>query len=242
MSFNNEVTDALKFYVYRLIDPRNGETFYVGKGKGNRVFAHAEDKIGSEEDGVTEKLKRIREIKNAGFSVSHVIHRHGLDEKTAYEVEAALMDAFPATANVSGGHGSGDRGIMHANEIIEKFKLEFAEFLHPILIIKINRSATEKSIYEAVRYAWKLDRKRAQKAEFVLAVVNGIVVDVFSPVEWLDATPENFPDTEEPRLGRIGFIGKKAPETIRSLYYRKRLPEEYRRKGAASPVRYVNIK
>ena len=30
----------MNYYVYRLIDPRNGETFYVGKGKGNRVFQH----------------------------------------------------------------------------------------------------------------------------------------------------------------------------------------------------------
>jgi hypothetical protein len=36
-SFPPEVIDRLKWYVYRLVDPRNGETFYVGKGKGNRV-------------------------------------------------------------------------------------------------------------------------------------------------------------------------------------------------------------
>jgi hypothetical protein len=27
------VAERLKWYVYRLIDPRNGETFYVGKEK-----------------------------------------------------------------------------------------------------------------------------------------------------------------------------------------------------------------
>ena len=35
-----EVQEELGNYVYRLIDPRNGETFYVGKGKGNRIYAH----------------------------------------------------------------------------------------------------------------------------------------------------------------------------------------------------------
>jgi hypothetical protein len=35
------VAEKLKTYVYRLIDPRNGETFYVGKGKGDRVFVTA---------------------------------------------------------------------------------------------------------------------------------------------------------------------------------------------------------
>jgi hypothetical protein len=35
--FSQSVVEAIRFYVYRLIDPRNGETFHVGKGKGNRV-------------------------------------------------------------------------------------------------------------------------------------------------------------------------------------------------------------
>jgi hypothetical protein len=30
-SFSPEVSSKLKTYVYRLIDPRNGESFYVGK-------------------------------------------------------------------------------------------------------------------------------------------------------------------------------------------------------------------
>ena len=41
MSFPSEIFDQLGYYVYRLIDPRSGQTFYVGKGRGNRVFAHA---------------------------------------------------------------------------------------------------------------------------------------------------------------------------------------------------------
>ena len=40
LQFSDAVSQKLGNYVYRLIDPRNGEAFYVGKGKGNRVFAH----------------------------------------------------------------------------------------------------------------------------------------------------------------------------------------------------------
>ncbi len=36
--FASHVADKLKYYVYRLIDPRNGETFYIGKGTGNRLY------------------------------------------------------------------------------------------------------------------------------------------------------------------------------------------------------------
>ena len=44
-SFTPEVIEKLNYYVYRLIDPRNGQTFYIGKGKGNRVFAHVNEAL-----------------------------------------------------------------------------------------------------------------------------------------------------------------------------------------------------
>src|SRR5258706_5114180 len=102
-SFPAEVALRLKTYVYRLIDPRNGETFYIGKGQGNRVFSHirAEQNLGGDELG--NKVKRIREIRLAGFEVAHVIHRHGMDDATAFEVESALIDAYPGLTNSAGG-------------------------------------------------------------------------------------------------------------------------------------------
>src|SRR5205823_14864636 len=93
--FSETVATELKCYVYRLIDPRNGTTFYVGRGRGNRVFAHAAEnltEIDTQEDEDL-KLETIRAIRNAGLEVEHVIHRHGMDEVAAIEVEAALIDA-----------------------------------------------------------------------------------------------------------------------------------------------------
>ena len=59
-SFPPEVVEKLRSYVYRLIDPRNGETFYVGKGKGNRIFAHIRGEL--HDADLSDKLKRIRDI------------------------------------------------------------------------------------------------------------------------------------------------------------------------------------
>ncbi len=39
-AFPSEGAVRLGCYVCRLLDPRNGETFYVGKGHGNRLFDH----------------------------------------------------------------------------------------------------------------------------------------------------------------------------------------------------------
>ena len=65
--FTSEVIEQLKYYVYRLIDPRNGQTFYVGKGKGNRLYAHINDALknyngesyeDNEEDDISAKIKK----------------------------------------------------------------------------------------------------------------------------------------------------------------------------------------
>src|SRR3979411_768797 len=59
-------------------------------------------------------------------------------------------------------------------------------------VAPVNRSAAEKdSVYEAVRYAWKLDPRKAAKAEIVLAVLQGLIIGAFVAGQWLPATPAN---------------------------------------------------
>ena len=234
-SFPPEVVDKLKTYVYRLIDPRNGETFYVGKGKGNRVFAHIEAKLG--DDDPNNKLRRIRQIRLAGFEVAHVIHRHGMDDKTAYEVEAALMDAYPGLTNIAGGHGNTEYGVMHAEEIIRRYTAEPAEFHHRAMLISVNRSAAENSLYEATRFAWKVNVKRAERAEVILATLQGMIVGAFVASAWLPADAGYFPGRED-IPGRLGFVGEEAPIELASLYVGKRVPDDYRKRGSANPVKY----
>lgn len=227
------VAEKLKTYVYRLIDPRNGETFYVGKGQGDRVFAHIREQV--EGDDPNNKLKRIRDIHLAGFEVAHVIH--GMDDRTALEVEAALIDAYPGLTNIAGGFGS-DFGAMHAREIIQRYAAEPAVFRHKALLISVNRSAVETSLYEATRYAWKVSLPKARQADVILATLQGLIVGAFIAREWLPATSANFPGREDVP-GRFGFVGEVAPQEIRDLYVGKRVPDEYRKRGSANPIRYT---
>ncbi|MBI5865650.1 MAG: hypothetical protein HZB38_14305 [Planctomycetes bacterium] len=232
------VIPKLKTYVYRLIDPRNGETFYIGKGRGNRVFAHVHAALNLEGDPVDNKLKRIHAIRLAGFEVAHVIHRHGMDDQTAFEVESALMDAYPGITNVAGGHGGNEYGAMHAQEIMRRYAAKPEVFQHKALLISVNRSAAEMSLYDATRYAWKISRSRAKAAEVVLAIAQGLIVAAFVTDEWLPATAENFPD-HGALPGRFGFVGREAPADIKGLYVGKRVPDEFKKRGAANPIKYT---
>lgn len=239
--FTPEVIEQLQYYVYRLIDPRTGQTFYVGKGKGNRIYAHINDALKSfdgqsyesnDEDEISEKIKQIREIKAAGLEVIHVIQRYGLTEKEAFEVEAALIDCYPGLTNIQGGYSS-DRGVNSA-EVLQRV-LSCEEFKdQPDLkycIIKINDHVLNErgSVYETVRKHWKVNLSRVKKIPYVLACHNGIVAEVYEIEKW-------YRSDEMPK--RCEFIGKVADDGIRQLFVNKRLPKRYCKKGMASPVLY----
>jgi len=147
--FPSEVIKELNFYVYRLIDPRNGEAFYVGKGNGNRIFQHlkcSEKILDDDETDLELRFKRIRDIQKCGLNVIHIIHRQGLDSNTAFHIEAALLDAYPGTTNVVGGHYSNDTGPMNAYEILMRYKAEPAEIKHNVVLININSTISERYI------------------------------------------------------------------------------------------------
>ncbi len=240
--FTPEVIEQLQYYVYRLIDPRTGNTFYVGKGKGNRLYAHINDALKNfvgesymenDESEVSAKIQQIREIRNAGLQVIHVIQRYGLSKKEALEVEAALIDCFPGLTNISKGYSS-ERGVTNAETLQRDLSCEeykenrFLEYC----IIKINNQKISEhggSIYETVRSAWKVSERRIKKIKIVLAVNNGIVKEVYRVNRWRR-------NIEEP--DRFMFDGVIAEDEIRDQFVNKRIPKNYRVKGMASPLLY----
>ena len=241
-NFPPEIHKELGYYVYRLIDPRDGSTFYVGKGKGNRVFDHMKAALKDNKEGEDPKLKRIRDIRTEGFTPLHIVHRHGLKKNEAFLAEAVLIDAISGLANRVGGHDPNDKGPANAEQIVRRYRAETMQLdpAHHVIAINVRLSQSERSLYDAVRFAWRVSIKRAEKADFVFAVTNGICRDVFVPEKWLPAIAANFPklfDGDDEK--RYGFVGEQAPSEIRDMYCGKRLPEEMqRRKGMASPILY----
>jgi hypothetical protein len=114
-----------------------------------------------------------------------------------------------------------------------------------LVLININRyeGASEAEIYEQTRMAWRIDRRKAQRADFVLSVVRGVVIEAFVADEWLPATVANFPRLAESIPTRSGFIGKLASQEIRDLYVGKRGKRIALDglKHIQNPIRYWNL-
>jgi hypothetical protein len=117
-------------------------------------------------------------------------------------------------------------------------------FQHSVILINVGQSVAEKDSYEAVRYAWVLDKKRAEKTEYVLAVDHGLIIDVFIAERWLRATPDNFPriapDWPAWKVPRWGFVGRPAPTEIAEHYKHSWVPASMRKPGGRNPIRYAN--
>lgn len=247
-SFPKEIHGNLGAYVYKLIDPRNGAVFYIGKGKGDRVFAHTNGILINDtakeeyEDDESLKVKTIRDIYNSGLAPINIIVRHGMTDDEAFLAEAVLIDSTPGLTNRSGGHGSNDKGPTSTNQLIERYKAKIMDIdkNHKIIAINVRISSEEKDLYRAVRHSWKLKKENAEKADFIFAIIDGICKEVFTCEKWLDATVDNFDDLDHDIPGRIGFEGNEAPKEISEKYKGKRLPDQFtRKKGASNPIQYL---
>lgn len=230
---NQSTIEKLEYYVYLLKDPTNGEIFYVGKGKGNRINSHSLEALVVGEDK-SNKIKRIREITAGGRDIELVVLRHGLAEKEAFEIEAAAIDLVGGTlTNIMGGHHSDERGLMSLKDIELKYQAEPAVFKHNVLLIKVNKyytyDMTADELYYRTRSAWRISQENASKVEVACAVYRGIIREVYIPESW-----NRHPD----RSGRWEFVGRVAAKPVRNLYIDKSV-KHLMKKGEQTPFRYV---
>ncbi len=114
-------------------------------------------------------------------------------------------------------------------------------------MISVNRSSKDVDLYDAVRFSWRVSLERASKAEVILATVKGIVRGVYVADEWLKSTRDNFPEMhqwdeddefEATQISRFGFRGRAASPEVTQLYLGKKIPDDLRKKGSMSPVKY----
>lgn len=237
--FSQKTSESLNYYVYVLVDPCDGKIFYVGKGKGNRVFAHLACAIEGEQE--TDRLNTIRDIISKGKEVEHFIIRHDLDENNAFTVESVLIDLltyskFSSIAklkNIVTGHFQWLKGIKSVQELEILYAckpLLESDIQHNIMTININKtyninSERHPNIYESTRKSWKLSERRIRQIDFVMSEYRGIIRAIFQPTKWIKDG------------NRFMFEGIEVTDNnIIDLYLNKSVPPK--KQGAAYPIRY----
>ena len=183
--------------------------------------------------------ERIEEVRGRAQSAWQKFKKSARksDEDTS---KMAKLEEILANTNEDRTSSMDDTTKNHGVDSPKGSKDEEIYFQYKILMINVLHSAKETDnmdkIYDAVQFAWKLNPKRAEKADYVLAHRNGDVIGVFVAKEWLKAIMINFPGREDwPE--RWGFIGEEAPEEIKKLYLGKTIPKHMR--GQNNPIRYT---
>ena len=236
-AFSPSVIEKLGYYVYLLSDPDTNRIFYVGKGFGNRIFAHINQAISSPQE--SDKLEKIRSIHSNGGQVNYFILRHGLTEKEAFEVEASLIDFIGIydLTNIVQGHHSYSRGKMNIIDIIAQYDAPKIDIIEPAIIIIVNklfkRAMSEEELYEITRGNWPLGIRR-NNAKFAFCVYNGLVRQVYEIHRWF---PVQARTEYQKRKARWRFDGIIAQDL---QHYVGGNVDMYITKGAQFPVKYVN--
>ncbi len=200
-TFDQRTIEALAYYVYALVDPRDNKIFYIGKGKGNRVFQHAKDALNEEDESL--KLDKIRSILQEGKQVNLYILRHNLTEDVAYIVESTLIDLLTYSkfnkinqlTNIVAGHHQWDEGIKDVDEINAIYNCSKININHgdTLLLVSLNRSFNQAKangvyrrldIYEATRKYWKISKNAPHEVKYVLGVYKGVVRSVIEVNSW----------------------------------------------------------
>ncbi|MFJ6548506.1 LEM-3-like GIY-YIG domain-containing protein [Microbacterium sp. NPDC091676] len=155
-----QVADELGLYVYMLVDPESGIPFYVGKGRGERYSTHGTDAMLAADldpDATSEKIRRIRAIREAGHEPEIWIVRHGMSSQKEYTaVEAACIDllrSMPVLPKHSGasrlpeGHAqqlsnarreaSSGHGIIRLEDLYEEKAAPPLTTDEPLLIVSL---------------------------------------------------------------------------------------------------------
>jgi len=248
--FDEKTKLELKYYVYLLINPETKTPFYVGKGEGNRVFDHLDEAKQGKKG--TDKLDEIQSILKKNKTVDHVIVRHGLNGKTAYQIEASLIDTFRyipsfndfVSGNIQGGINSIENGLMSSEEVKRKYNaLPLNSIPNNTIIININGSYKNASgtnkIYMATKERWRMKDPRAGHIKYVLSEYKGLIVEVFEVNKWYAIERAYNPGSKKhgQTYTGYGFNGQVASNKIRGLYINKSVAHKKKR-GASNPIIY----
>jgi len=201
--------EQLGHYVYALRNPIDGKVFYVGKGVGSRVLAHANGVIGVEDLPETMKVQTIQAIHNAGSDVQCFIIQHGLrDHEHAFQTESAvygilkLLDERPnhdlfTLTNLIQPPTFEDFGLMSVEDVLAMYGEPADRDLipHNSVFIKPTelwrKGMSRQELWEVTHGWWTMSAHRLTSIRYVFAIPNFVIRGVWevSPEDWRKQGP-----------------------------------------------------
>lgn len=237
---SQDTANALGFYVYAYIDPRDESVFYIGKGVGRRAVDHLLDKTESN------KVDRINEIRGVGLEPRIDIIAYQLrDDLESSRVEAALIELIGVDqlTNLVRGRFSTDYPRRPLADFIAENNAQSVDVTDPALLIRINRlfryGMSAEALYESTRGIWVIGERR-NRARFAMAVYAGIVREVYEIESWHRAGTTLYATRDQSELAkqkgkRWEFVGHIASEPKRSQYLGRSVAHLFR-VGQQSPI------
>lgn len=245
LTITPDIAQALGWYVYAYIDPRDESVFYIGKGVGARATDHLADKTESA------KVARVRDIRAVGCEPRIDILAYQLrDDLESSRVEAALIECLGINqlTNLVRGRLSTHYPRRPLADFIVEHTPQPVEVTDAALLIRIHRrfeyGMSAAALYENTRGIWVIGERRYQ-AQFAMAVYAGIIREVYAIGSWHRAgtTPyqtRNQSELAEQKNRRWEFIGQVAAEPVRSRYLYRSVAHLFQR-GQQNPITGIGL-
>lgn len=196
--FQEKTKRELKSYVYVLTYSENGQEiiFYVGKGKGDRVFEHF-DEVNKIElstlknDSLSEKQKTILNNKCNAYIVAA-----GLEQSEALKIESTLISlnsVLPKsflTNKVSGHHTF---PVTRVEQIDFKYSrpIDLDKYCNEnkikILGLKTNEESYYPSMHQDFRGVlegiWNVNEEKLEQTTYVVGIFRGTIYGIYKYVK-----------------------------------------------------------
>jgi len=179
----------LDYYVYLYSDPDTKEIFYIGKGKGSRIYDHLKDTKDSS------KVRRIQEIKKRNHTEPIIeILVHGIiDDKTAQKIEASVIDlvGIKNLTNDKKGYESEAFGRMNLAQIRAKYSRKKAYIEEKVMLVKLVKTfrynMDPMQLYDNTRGTWPMSPEAREQVQYVFPIYDGIIQETYKVVQWFEA-------------------------------------------------------
>lgn len=164
-----KISPCDRFFVYLLIDPRNEQIFYIGKGTKKRPYHHL---VESNRKGKINRFKtnRISDILGSGYEVDIYYFETNLNEQQAFRLEHEIIKHIGTVnlTNISGGikKATAREEALYALSRIMPFD--------QWLIKRADATDFEKSLYFKVIDAYREIAEHGYVYAIEQTIINGI--------------------------------------------------------------------